>query len=236
MYRGKGKIVAASCGPDFNSRRNKLACEAEFLPTIGEWNDRTRFPSWTGGSLSTEALLSIIAFYARLYCYALFWKNGIRNWMVGVQRKNRRYMCFAMVGKSVGSKWNFYESSLNRLDLTFHRDIMYSTLYVYWSAYYAGTIYDWFDDCNARLGFSIMIMYFSLQKSARQNSHNEFCAMFEKEKKEEGRKRISLLRCDYDDPSIARATSSTISKAKLEELSWYPTLLHLNFLYLPWNS
>lgn len=60
--------------------------------------------------------------------------------------------------------------------------------------------------------------------------------MFEKEKKEEGRKRISLLRCDYDDPSIARATSSTISKAKLEELSWYPTLLHLNFLYLPWNS
>lgn len=92
-------------------------------------------------------------------------------------------MCFAVVGKSVGSKWNFYESSSNRLDLTFHRDIMYSTLYVYRSAYYAGTIYDWFDDSNARLGFSIVIMYFSLQKSARQNPHNEFCAMFEEEKK-----------------------------------------------------
>ena len=187
MYRGKGKIVAASCGPDFNSRRNKLACEAEFLPN-DQRVKRTRFPSRTGGSLSTEALLSIIAFYARLYCYALFWKNGIRNWMVGVQRKNRRYMCFAVVGKSVGSKCNFYESSLNRLDLAFHRDIMYSTLYVYWSAYYAGTIYDWFDDRNARLGFSVMIMYFSLEKSARQNWHNEFCAMFEKEKKR-GRKK-----------------------------------------------
>lgn len=38
------------------------------------------------------------------------------------------------------------------------------------------------------LGFSIVIMYFSLEKSARQNSHNEFCAMFEKEKKR-GRKK-----------------------------------------------
>lgn len=57
--------------PDFNGRRNELACETSeiFTNRAGEWNRSSQlFSIEESCSLSGETVLSIIAFYARLHC------------------------------------------------------------------------------------------------------------------------------------------------------------------------
>lgn len=114
--------------PDFNSRRNELACEASeiFTNWAREWNRSSQlFHMEESYSLSGETVLSIIAFYARLHCCIVC--SGRMELIIECFACGRNtpydmmelegyiYMCVLKVGKSVGSKWNFMGNILSLL-------------------------------------------------------------------------------------------------------------------------